>query len=449
MDSSARILIVEDEMIVASDLQTSLRRLGYSVEDIATTGEEAVEKAAATLPDLLLVDIKLKGSMNGIDAARRINEHREVPIVYLSAFSDKATLDRAKTTEPYGYLVKPFNTQELGTTLETALHKHAMDRKRKEREQWLSATFENVGDGLIVTDLEGRVRLMNPIAEKETGWNQSEALSRPVSEVFQAASESTGQPVADLAMKAIREGSCQSIEQAILSAHQSGSETPVTIGAAPIRDTSKTICGAVLTFHDMTGFRRMEEDFRSARQRLEKEVAERTEALAGSEFSLERATVDRDQAEISMTKAFDILKAEQQNSADKGTALREVLSHMDCEQQKLATYFQSNVHRVVMPLLRRLEAKVGPTAKDTISQLESSLVSIMSPFVNRLESSFATLSPREVEICTLIENGLGTKEIAASLNTSFQTVRHQRKAIRRKLGISNDSANLRSFLKTI
>lgn len=449
MSGSAKVLIVEDEMIVASDLQTSLCRLGYSVQDIATTGEEAVEKALATHPDLLLVDIKLRGSMDGIDAARHINDHRETPIVYLSAFSDRATLDRAKTTEPYGYLVKPFNTQELGTTLETALHKHAMDRKRKEREQWLSATFENIGDGLIVADLEGRVKLMNPIAEKATGWNQSDALGRPVAEVFQAVSETTGEPVTNLAMKSIRERSVQSIKQAILSAQQSGSETPVTIGAAPIRDDSGAICGAVLTFHDMSGFRRMEVDFRSARQRLEKEVAERTEALAGSEYSLKRATADRDHAEKSMAKAFNVLKSEQQNSMDKGTALKEVLSHMDREQQKLATYFQSNVHRVVMPLLRRLEAKVGPTAKDTISQLESSLASIMSPFVNRLESSFATLSPREVEICSLIENGLDTKEIAATLNTSLQTVRHQRKAIRRKLGISKDSTNLRSFLKTV
>ena len=449
MSSGARVLIVEDEMIVASDLQASLRRLGYLVEDIATTGQEAVEKALATLPDLLLVDIKLKGSMDGIDAARHINENRETPIVYLSAFSDRATLDRAKTTEPYGYLVKPFNTQDLGTTLETALHKYAMDRKRKERERWLSATFENVGDGLIVADLEGRVKLMNPIAEKATGWKQSDALGRPVPEVFRIVSETTGEPVTDLAAKSIREESVQSIERAVLSAHESGSEIPVTIGAAPIQDASQTICGAALTFHDMSGFRRMEEEFRSARERLENEIAERTEALAGSTCSLKLATADRDQAEKSMAEAFDVLKAEQQNSTDKGVALKEVLSHMDREQQKLANYFQSNVHRVVMPLLRRLEAKVGPTAKDTISQLESSLVSIMSPFVNRLETSYATLSPREVEICTLIENGLGTKEIAASLNTSFQTVRHQRKAIRRKLGISNDSTNLRSFLKTI
>jgi len=102
-----------------------------------------------------------------------------------------------------------------------------------------------------------------------------------------------------------------------------------------------------------------------------------------------------------------------------------------------------------MPLLRRLEGKVGPTAKTYITQLNSSLTNILSPFVNQLESTYASLSPREVQIVSMIKDGMTSKEIAGTFDVSVETVRHQRKNIRQKLGISCSKVNLRSFLQTI
>ena len=131
----AQILVVEDENIIALDIQNRLKTLGYSVPTIASSGEEALQKATAWHPDLVLMDIVLKGDMDGIDAAERL-VMLNVPVVYLTAYADMQTLQRAKTTGPFGYLLKPFTDRQLQTTVEIALHKHRLDRQMAH--EWLT-----------------------------------------------------------------------------------------------------------------------------------------------------------------------------------------------------------------------------------------------------------------------------------------------------------------------
>ncbi len=127
--ASPRILVVEDEGIVATGIRTMLKRLGYDVPAVASSGEEAIKKAAGTRPDLVLMDIVLEGDIDGIDAAEQIRARFDIPVVYLTAYADDSTLQRAKLTAPYGYILKPFNERELQATLVMALYKH--DRERK------------------------------------------------------------------------------------------------------------------------------------------------------------------------------------------------------------------------------------------------------------------------------------------------------------------------------
>ncbi len=127
--TTARILIVEDERIVAEDLRETLGALGYEVVGIVPSGEAAIEQAAAHHPDLVLMDIMLRGNLNGIDAAQHVRDRLDIPVVYLTAYADDATLARAKVTEPFGYLIKPFEERELLTAIEMALYKHAMEKK--------------------------------------------------------------------------------------------------------------------------------------------------------------------------------------------------------------------------------------------------------------------------------------------------------------------------------
>jgi CheY-like chemotaxis protein len=125
--NSAKILVVEDENIVALELKKRLKKLGYQVSSVASTGKEAINKAEGFMPDLVIMDIRLKGDMDGIQAAQTIRERFNIPIIYLTAHSDNETLKRAKQTEPYGYILKPFEEDDLRTAIEIALYKHQME----------------------------------------------------------------------------------------------------------------------------------------------------------------------------------------------------------------------------------------------------------------------------------------------------------------------------------
>ncbi|MBU4420281.1 MAG: response regulator, partial [Proteobacteria bacterium] len=151
---NSKILIVEDEGVIAKDIKNILSFLGYSVIAVASSGEEAIEKAKEMHPDLVLMDIVLEGDMDGVKAAEQIRDSFDIPVIYLTAYSDNTTLQRAKITEPYGYILKPFQERELYTTIEMALYKHQVEKKLKESEEKFRAIFEHATDGMLVVDLE-------------------------------------------------------------------------------------------------------------------------------------------------------------------------------------------------------------------------------------------------------------------------------------------------------
>jgi CheY-like chemotaxis protein len=127
----SRILVVEDEAIVAADIQDRLESLGYTVAGWATTGAEALDLARTSNPDLILMDIMLKGPMNGIQAAHLVRIELSLPVIFLTANSDEAVLEQAKISEPFAYLLKPFEERQLRTNIEMALYKSRMERERE------------------------------------------------------------------------------------------------------------------------------------------------------------------------------------------------------------------------------------------------------------------------------------------------------------------------------
>jgi signal transduction histidine kinase len=128
-----KILVVEDEVAIAEEIIDRLEGLGFGVSGTASSGEDAIKKAEETRPDLVLMDIKLEGDMDGVEAAEQIRASLDVPVVYLTAFSDRKALERAKVTEPFGYIVKPFEERVLEITIEMALHKHEKEKELRER----------------------------------------------------------------------------------------------------------------------------------------------------------------------------------------------------------------------------------------------------------------------------------------------------------------------------
>lgn len=182
--AQATILVVEDETIVAKDLQCTLVRLGYKVPATATSGEEAVRKAEEIQPDLVLMDIVLKGPMDGVETARKLHARVDVPVVYLTAYADDHTLQRVKETAPAGYLLKPFQPSELRPTIEMALHRASLERQVRESLCWLATTVRCVEDGVVTTNGDGRVTYLNPAAETLTGWDSQEAIGQALDTVL-------------------------------------------------------------------------------------------------------------------------------------------------------------------------------------------------------------------------------------------------------------------------
>ena len=264
--SKLRILIVEDESIVAMDLKNRLVNLGYAVPLIVSSGEDAVEKAKETMPDIILMDIMLKGGMDGIEAAEKIRASHDIPILYLTAYSDDNTLHRAKITEPYGYLLKPFSERELLVSIETALYKHKMEMKLKQSEEWLATTLKSIGDAVITTDRNGCITFINPVAERLTGWKRDEAFGKESKDVFRLIDKETLETIESPIMQAIQGDVVVSLPDNTAILSKTGRETlieiPIDDCVAPIRSSKNEIIGAVLVFRDATERRKAEEELR-------------------------------------------------------------------------------------------------------------------------------------------------------------------------------------------
>lgn len=156
--SKNNILVVEDEAIVSKDIQQSLKKLGYNIVGSSATGEKAVTLANELKPDLVLMDIMLKGDMSGIEAAEQIKETLNIPVIYLTAYADENTLAKAKVTEPYGYIIKPFKEIDLHTSIEMALYKHTKEREVIKERDFLYALVENKDDeGVIFVKSNSRL----------------------------------------------------------------------------------------------------------------------------------------------------------------------------------------------------------------------------------------------------------------------------------------------------
>ncbi len=247
-----RVMVVEDEGIVALDIRRNLQDLGYEVAGVASSGEQAIEKVAEELPNLVLMDIRLQGKLDGIDAAGQIRARFDIPIVYLTAHADEATLQRAKLTEPFGYLLKPFEERELQTTIELALYRHKMERKLRESEQWLATTLRSINDAVIATDNYGHIKFMNPVAEALTGWSQAEALDEEFQRVFRIIDTESRNRIECPVARSLREQRAVGLGDHVLLIARDGGEIPIDDSAAPILDDQNNIVGVVIVFRDIS-----------------------------------------------------------------------------------------------------------------------------------------------------------------------------------------------------
>ena len=245
----AKILIVEDERITAEDLQDILTQLGYSVTAVVSTGADAIREAGRTCPDLVMMDVRIQGDMDGVEAARAIRRQFDIPSVYLTAHADAETLSRAKLAEPLGYIVKPFQELELQASIEMALHKQAIDRESKQTQDRFSAALSAVGEGVISIDAHGLITFLNPAAEAWTGWGQEEAVGKSIEEVLRLRTASEASAV----RRALSEGKLTGFDEHGQLVARDGIQRTVGGCVNPIRDHSGNLTGAVIVFGAATG----------------------------------------------------------------------------------------------------------------------------------------------------------------------------------------------------
>lgn len=248
------ILVVEDETIVALDVAARLRSFGYDPVEIVESGEEALESIERHAPDLVLMDIMLSGAMDGIETAQLIQDRYRIPVIYVSAISDTLTLERAKTTHPFGYITKPFNTRELHTAIEIALYTHRMERMLEDSRELLSITLANIADGVVTTDPEGRILFMNDAAASLFGGTAESFAERTL---FSVIAEACGQDgtsshhAQKLAENAVRTGKRMSM-RCTLSGGGRGA-VPIECIVSPLSDRhSGTVTGIVIVLKDLS-----------------------------------------------------------------------------------------------------------------------------------------------------------------------------------------------------
>ncbi|MEI7433997.1 MAG: PAS domain S-box protein, partial [Methanomicrobiales archaeon] len=176
--SKSSILIVEDEALIAANIVQSLSSLGYTVFEPVATGDEAIQAVLAEKPDLVLMDIELYGPINGIETAKKIRAIANIPVVYLTAYTDEMLLKEARLTEPYGYIVKPSHNRELHATIEMALYKHALDSKLRESEEKYRTLLETLNEGVWVIDNEAVTTFVNPKMAEILGYTVDEMTGR-------------------------------------------------------------------------------------------------------------------------------------------------------------------------------------------------------------------------------------------------------------------------------
>ena len=236
-------MIVEDEIIVAKDIQRILKKLGYEAFDPIPNGKKALDSIEKLQPDLILLDINLKNSdLDGIQLAEQIHQHYKLPFIFLTAFSDKHTLERAKLTEPYGYIIKPFEESDIRTAIEIAHYKYIKDVETVDKGNRYASALDHLDVAVIITDAHEKVSFINRAAETLTGGIKREVLNKEIGVTLKHSPAETKTLFKSLAHNAINESQKRGEEHDITLSN-GVTESHVSIHTFPITSVDNKVSG--------------------------------------------------------------------------------------------------------------------------------------------------------------------------------------------------------------
>ncbi|MGB2688044.1 MAG: response regulator [Desulfobacterales bacterium] len=407
-----KIMVVEDEAVIALRLQRMLTKMGYDVPDAVYSGEEALEQAMSLRPDLILMDIMIPGKLDGIAAAKIVKAELGIPVVFLTAFSEDEIIERAKQAEPYGYILKPFQDRELKAAVEIALYKNEMEKALRESEKRFRDFLDNLGDAAYEADAFGNITYTNNAAETLTGLPLKKIIGKPFLPLFEEKSQRTAVDV----------------YQRTLNGESPEFELTFTNGKIarfknePLIDKDGRIIGVFGIARDITESVKTEEALKKSHNELEHRVKERTRELEIKTKSLEEIN----------------------------TAMKVLLKKREEDKTDLEDNVLINVKGLIEPYIRKIKkTKLDGQQKTMLNIIESNLNEIISPFTRKISAKYFNLTPQEIRIANMIRHGNSSKKIADILNLSPRTVETHRKNIRSKIGLEGKRANLRSHLLSL
>jgi PAS domain S-box-containing protein len=436
-----RILPVDDEFIIAARLQDMLISFGYDVPDLAGSAEEAIDMASRLKPDLILMDIVMPGSMDGIAAAEKIRTELDIPVVFLTAHADDEHISRAKLSDPLGYIIKPFEENQLKSAIALALHKNEVDKQLKEANRTLDARVHARTAELVETN----ARLMEEVQEhKKTAaalhdqTRRNETILHTAMEGFwitnpdgliqemnASAASILGYPPEELIGKSVYD--YEPKEHRGLAAHirkvvRQGS------GGYEVRLLHKE--GNELTLEFSTNFIEMgDQSFL---------------------FSFFSDITKKSQMVKSLKEREAELKIKTQNLKEVNTALKALLKKRDSDRTEFEEKVMFNVKEMIFPYIKKLrELELDEKQGIYLTILESNLKDIISPFSPKLTSRHYKLTKSELQIAKLVRMGITSKEIAELMGLSRRTIESHRDRIRKKIGLDSRKRNLRTFLMSI
>lgn len=277
-----RVLVVEDEAIVAANVSDRLRALGYEVVCAAATADQAVQAVLSNAPDVVLMDVTLRDRGDGIETAERIRALSGVPVIFTTDRTDDLSLRRSHVAGAFGYVAKPYNDRELQAAIELALFRHDSEHQSTRMQQWLSTTLRSIGEGILTTDGAGTVTFLNEKAEELTGWSRLSAVGHHVSTILTLTSSGGEVAVTDPVTEALQAGETVDPGTGLALRRVDDKLLPIGVSAAPIRSDDGSVSGAVVVFHDRSEHIAAEEAQRNIERKVhEVQRLESLGALAG------------------------------------------------------------------------------------------------------------------------------------------------------------------------
>ena len=300
----SKIMVVDDEVIVTTQLEERLSLLGYEVVGRASSGETCVETARKLRPDLILMDIVMPGKLDGIDASKAIKRELDIPVIFVTAYSDDQLIGRARETEPYGYILKPFQEKELKAAIEVALYRRNMEQQLRELEERYRLVVDNANDAIVSVDTQGEITFWNRAAENTFGYSAHEIMGKPAALIVP---ERFHRNLLNLVSRAFSNGKSVAGGKPVefYGLRKDGSEFPLELSVA----SWKTQQGVFLTsiIRDITERKRAEEALRKSEQTIRKLAKA---SIRAHEEERQRAALEvHDRISQTLTAAFYHLQA--------------------------------------------------------------------------------------------------------------------------------------------